>query len=237
MLGRRLLLNEGSIGKSRTLRLYDPLTGQTLWKREFTPTARLLDNAPGGFVGMLDPKSGQMELLRDTTGEPIFKATLKPADADHLNDLGKLAIFADHERYYVALNRTDVLNRRYPMNYSPLRTAAVGGALYVFDRATAQQLWHSEKFFDGQQLIVEQFAETPALVVQSQTVDDQTGQSQNKVSVVDKRNGKLRFSKSYTQGGPLFAVSPDPKTGRVELRHQQASITIVPEGSAEPAKR
>ena len=56
-------------------------------------------------------------------------------------------------------NRLQIFN-------STLRTQAINGPLYAFDRSTGKRLWnYGEGLLENQMLIYEQFADLPVIIV------------------------------------------------------------------------
>src|SRR5690606_26471793 len=111
LVGRHILLNEGGGDKPRVLRLYDPLTGEDVWKREFPGQALLLKTLDTNLTGCLTP-DGKFEVLAVRTGETMFKGGI---DADRVDSHikgpdGKVVVtnpvlLADPDRFYLFLNR------------------------------------------------------------------------------------------------------------------------------------
>jgi hypothetical protein len=140
-------------------------------------------------------------------------------------------LLADGERYYLALNRradNDPNNRRvvYYSSYSPVRTQNISGAVFAFDRATAKRLWFEPTLFINQNLIVEQFADVPGLVTATQMQDESTNQGVYRVTVVDKRSGRIRYLKNLNQGGNFFGVVSDPRAGQFKFLRSDKTLIL-----------
>jgi hypothetical protein len=142
----------------------------------------------------------------------------------------------DSERFYLVLNSNKARRgATYYYGYMPLRVTTINGPIYAFERASGKRLWYTEKLFEGQSLITERFAETPALISATQTVEEGTNIAQYRVIVVDKQNGKIRYLQGLQQNGVFFALTQDPSDGSTRLVRGDLSIRIQPDHGASNA--
>lgn len=234
VLGRHVLVSEGD--KGRALRLYDPLSGEDVWKKEYPAAGTvLLKTLDPETTGTLGP-DGKFEVLETRTGRSLFKGAV---DADRVDDhmktasggmaVTKPALLADADRYYLFLNRPAEPGRgQVPYGYSMIRSEPVNGVGYAFDKATGKRLWFHPAF-RNQTVLLERFNELPCIVAAAQVMDDKTKQYQYRVAVVDKQNGLLRYHKGHSQNGFFMSVSADPKTRAVEFYRYDLRLRIVPD--------
>lgn len=247
-LGRHVLLGEGAGEQPKVLRLYDPLTGADVWRREFPPGSLILRSQDPEFTGCLMP-DGAVEIVAAKSGKTILMAGVAERDrafADgppdlrarlrsHLrNEEGAIAvtdpvILADAERMYVILNRATNPGQVLVGGQTYIRSQPVNGVAYAFDKATGRRLWFADKLFESQTLLTERFADLPVLVLAAQTADPKTGAQQYRVAVLDKQRGKLEYYKPHQAGGLFQTVFSDPKSRSVEFWRHDLRIRILPE--------
>lgn len=263
ILGRNLLLAEGSRTKPLTLRLYDPLAGKDVWKKEYAPmpepedykqkglefngSARLIKTFSPEIIGAFE-RDGKFELLHTITGRVLFQSRIDAKNAElHASMTGQPLLLTDADRYYLVLNKNADANNRV-MNYwggwNNLRTIAINGPMYCFEKATGNRAWYTERLLEGQQLIIERFGELPALIsaTYTQEEDEQGGgilarnrggtNQVYRVAVIDKVNGRLRYLKNLsTNHGNFYAMTTDPRTATAKLIRQDLSLQIGPDDS------
>ena len=92
---------------------------------------------------------------------------------------------------------------------------------------------YTDKLFEGQSLVTERFADTPALVAATTVQEEGTNLHVYRVIVVDKQNGKIRYLKGLVQNGVFYALATDPKDGSTRLIRGDLSVRILPD---EPEK-
>jgi hypothetical protein len=234
VLGRHILLGEGRGAVTRALRLYDPLAGKDVWRKEFPRDTVLIKTLDPELTGAM-MSDGTFEVLSARTGQSVFRGGIdKDRAAAHMSDPagGRVSplILADGERFYLFLNRQHDAAQRYG-GYSMIRSVPVNGVVYGFDRATGKRLWFYEGLFQNQSLLAERFDELPALIAAAQVPDENTKMPVYKVTILDKQLGKLLHNKGYpAQSVFTSMVSPDPKNPRViELSRHDLRIRIVPD--------
>jgi len=223
----------------KVLRLYDPLTGQDVWKKTYEAGSVLLQTYDLGLTGQVRP-DGRFEVLDALTGKVLFEGKTDPDKvAEHVKGLQTAHLLADGERYYLLLNnnRQSANRANYYYGYTPIRWVQVNGSVYCFEKATAKRTWVLDRQFDGLSLVLDRFDELPVLIAASYVQEDNNGLQAYKVAVVDKKLGKLRFVRSLDANGPFQAMVSDPKTGATELIRYNSRLTIKPDdGAAEAAK-
>ena len=197
IVGRNILLTEGGRLKPLVIRLYDPLSGKDVWNKpypalpepedykakglEFNGQAKLIKTFTPELTGAFQ-RDGQFEVLDVHTGAVVFHSKVTSPNAELSAGMtGQPVLLGDAERFYLVLNKTgEAQNRNMNYNYmyggvSPLRTLSVNGPLYCYEKATGLQTWYCEKLLDGQQLVVERFAELPGLVAAALVNDEEEG--------------------------------------------------------------
>jgi outer membrane protein assembly factor BamB/tetratricopeptide (TPR) repeat protein len=252
VIGRHVLLSEGSTSQPRVLRLYDPLTGHDVWKKSYPAKSQTVRTLDPELTGCLTP-DGKLELLASRTGEVIssaeldgaYKATHLPADPGigrSANTVNAPTVLLDADRVYLFLNRLDNSARNPNGFFAPgvrrvsygnngtIANMPVNGVVYAFNRSTGKRLWFVDRLFENQQLFTERFDELPVLVAANQAMDENNTYSY-RVVVVDKQTGMLKYLKGHSQSGFFQSVSVDPKTRIVEFWRYDIRLRIIPEGA------
>ena len=236
VFGRHILLHEGDDGKPRVLRLYDPLTGQDVWRKEYPAKALFLKTFDRDLTGCLTP-DGKFEILAARTGKTLLQGGLDPERAAaHMKSPGGAEVtspvlLADAERFYLFLNRNQdpnqvMFNRG---GYSMVRNVPVNGVAYAFNRTTGKRLWYTETLFENQVLFLERFEDLPALVAAAGKPNPKTGGRSYMVAVLDKQLGKLRYYDGHQENSFFMAVNTDPKTRAVEFWRFDLRVRIAPD--------
>ncbi len=236
-VGRHLLVGDVR-EKTRSLRLYDPLTGKDVWKKDYPAEATVVRSLAPEFVAAIEP-GGRFDVLAVKTGKVVFQGQIDKANvAAHAKELQRPVLLVDDARFYLVLNTGKNANpNRYYYNNQYIKYQEVTGAIYCFDRASGTRLWFSDKLFQGQQLLVDRFAELPALVASTATqADDGTNQWVHRMIIADKANGRLRFLKNLNSNGYLQNVSTDPKSATAKVGRYDMYWEITPDTDATDAK-
>jgi outer membrane protein assembly factor BamB len=246
IIGRQILLSEGSTSQPRTLRLHDVFTGQDIWKKTYPAKSLNLKTLDPELTGCLTP-NGEFELLSTRTGAVLTKGQLDEAyRSTHFpTDTGigrspqtvtNPLILLDSERAYLFLNRdgTNPANpgfgrRAVYYGAMPIRSTPVNGVAYAFERSTGKRLWFAEQLFDTQNLFLERFEELPVLVAANQVQENNV--YSYKVITIDKQTGMLKYNKGHQQNGFFQSVVVDPKTNIVEFWRYDMRLRILPEDS------
>ena len=236
IIGRNILLSEGGNGKPRTLRLYDPLAANDIWKKEYPADATLLKSYVPDSVAMLKV-DGRFDVLANATGKVQFEGRIDEANlAAHMKGLHVPILVADGERYYVVLNRTANANRQVNWgNNQQIKTVPLSGAMYCFDKATSKRLWFTETLTETQQLMIERFDELPAIVIAGLVQSEENnGQPTYKFAIIDKQNGRLRLMRNENQGNTFYSMQTDPKNATARLVRGDFYVDIGPDLEAKP---
>ncbi|MBX9580727.1 MAG: PQQ-binding-like beta-propeller repeat protein [Gemmataceae bacterium] len=231
VFGKDALLTENTKDGGRVLRLLDLTTGKDAWRREFPFGSVPVRSADPGWAGFLTP-AGELEVVEVRTGKPV--ANLK-VDADkvaaHVKDCQEVKLFADPDRFYAVLDKEKAFGggggfRGNPQPFT-LRTEAVNGPLYCFERATGKRLWYVDELFDKQRLVLDRFADLPVVIAAG---PDKGGGSGYRVVVVEKDRGLVRFNKGLASDpNPFQALVVDPRAGTVDLVKHQHRVRIGPD--------
>jgi outer membrane protein assembly factor BamB len=236
-VGRHLLVTDVR-EKTRSVRLYDPLTGKDLWKKDYPSEAAVLRSLTPEFVAAMEP-DGRFDVLSVKTGKPVFQGQIDKANVNtHAKELQRPVLLVDDARFYLVLNTGKNANpNRYYYNNQYIKYQEVTGAIYCFDRTSGARLWYSDKLFQGQQLLVDRFADLPALVASTGTqADDGTNQWVHRMIIADKANGRLRYLQNHNSNGYLQTVSADPKTATAKVGRYDMYWEITPDTDAKDAK-
>jgi len=241
--GRQLLVKEAGEKGRLTIKLYDVIEGKAKWSREFPEGSYAFKSYEPETIAVLN-KDGKMEVLASRTGKTLVKGAV-PADKlqAHLEEKGKFAatnpiLLADAERFYLFLSKP--ANNQAQVNwwgYQLMKTVAVDGPCYCFDRATGKQLWYTDDQFQDQQILLERFDELPCIVAGNHNntelpagraaVPGQPG-ILYQVVVLDKKEGRLKHKKGHQQGS-IFQWVHYESNGTVEFGHYNLRLQIIPE--------
>jgi len=226
--GRNVLLSEGKGDRPHVLRMYDTLTGKDLWRKEYDAKAipvRAIDPEWTGFV----KPTGDVEILVARTGKPAgtFRLDEKYL-AEHLKGCAEAQLFDDPERFFLTLDRGGAggRNRRVVYGGNTVRTHAVNGPMYAFDRATGKRLWFKDDLLENQSLVMERFADIPVIAAAAQ-LPEKNGATLYRVVVIEKESGAVRFNKGITTNFGFFnSLTVDAKNGEVSLNRGDTRISI-----------
>jgi hypothetical protein len=234
VLGRQLLLSEGGTSGPRVLRLYDVLTGQDVWKKEYPERSLTIKTPDPDVTGCVTP-SGAWEVLNSRTGEVVYKAKL---DADrvesHLRNVTEPLLLSDTERYFLFLNRAD--GGHQTVYGSMIRSQKVHGVAYGFEKATGKRLWFSERLFENQYVFTDRFEDLPVIVAAAQFPNEDSKQPKYHVAVLDKQLGKLRYFAPHQPNNAFYTLSFEPKTRIYEFWRYDLRVRIVPDDDASASK-
>jgi hypothetical protein len=223
-----------------TLRLYDVLTGQDLWKKAVAGNSIVLRSETPNLTGVVEP-DGPLTILDLATNQEVFHTQVKTSHLPKVND-GLLV--ADAKQYYVILNfPTDVATSD---NLGFLRAEKVNGTVYAFNAASGKVNWYLQIFH--QKLLLERFADLPMLVFsaiynQSVNVPNSYTRMTGTLSV-DKRTGKRLYDNEQAAGfpgqpqGAFNALYIDRGKGIIDLVNNKTCLrhTVTPAGAKVPAK-
>lgn len=227
VLGRQLLMSEGGTSGPRVLRLYDVLTGQDVWKKEYPEKSLTLKTLEPDVTGCLAP-NGAMEVLNSRTGEVLFKAKLDADRAEaHLKNVTEPLLLSDAERYFLFLNRGD--GNHQPAYGTMIRSQKVHGVAYGFEKATGKRLWFSERLFEQQYVFTDRFEDMPVIVAAAQFPNEDTKQQKYHVAVLDKQLGKLRYFAPHQPNQAFYTLTFEPKTRVYEFWRYDLRVRIVPD--------
>lgn len=240
VVGKDAVLAEPAKDGRRVLRRVDLTTGAETWRREFPAGSVPVRSADPAWAGYLTP-DGKIEVVSAATGKTAATLPIDPDKvATHVKQAAEVKLLADHDRFYAALDRAagagggGVAGRLQQQPYA-LRSLAVNGPVYCFDRASGARLWYVDGLFDHQRLLVERFADLPVLVAAA-PVFDKAGGMAYKVVVVEKDRGMIRYNKgSAGDTNPFMALNIDPKAGTVDLAKYNFRLRVGPEDG--PAAR
>lgn len=236
-VGRNILVQDGN-EKTSTLRLYDPLTGKNIWSRDYAAKSSVLRSTDQSLTAMISP-NGKFEVVDVKSGRVVFTGQIDTANvAAHARELQRPVLLVDRQRFYLVLNNGKSANpNRYYYNNLYIRYQEVTGAIYCFDRTSGTRLWYTDKLFQGQQLVVDRFAELPALIASTSTqADDGTNQWVHRVIIVDKANGRLRYLQNHNGNSYLQSLTVDPKNATARVNRYDMYWDIAPDTATDDTK-
>jgi outer membrane protein assembly factor BamB len=229
-VGGFLLLFDSDNDKG-TLRLYDVANGKDLWQRKVPARTVLLRSEISGLAGTVEP-DGKTTLFDLFTRQAVLQLRLDP---DHLKDVDQITLFGDPANLYFALHAPSdnvaVMGEPGPNWQGPMRSAAVNGPLYAFDRATGKLRWFH--LVDHQFIMLDQQEDLPILVCCSVAnrclVPGNAPMNLTATRFLDKRTGKLLYAHEAPNTGQhtFHTMRIDRQSGAIELITMSSKIRIA----------
>lgn len=237
--GHTVLLVEGAGDQPRVLRLYDLSSGKDVWRKEYDAKAVPIRSLNPDWTGVVK-STGEVEVLAVRTGQSLGAFQIDKNQVEsHVNGCAEAKLLADAERFYLVLDRDGKARgagRRFPIYNFSLRTHAVNGPMYCFDRTTGKRLWYLDDVLDNQSIVLERFADLPVIVAAAPMMD-KNNTNIYKVVVIEKERGMLRFNRAVPYTGNFFQVmTVDVKNGAIDLHRHDLRIHIFPEDEKQAAK-
>ncbi len=233
MSGRRVLMwdNEDRAGKG-LLAVADVLTGETIWKREFTEAAKIV-LVEGDEVAVFEP-AGRFTILALEDGQPRVDCPVQP-DAD----VSQITVRRSRDRYVLLSYHPESnqnIRRAVPIDYNnPL----VNGHAYGFDRRTGRKVWTT--LIQQQAFDLNQPDNLPILVFTvrhyqrlQQAKRLLRPSNQYAVAILDKRNGQIIFEHQRPQTMAPFELKADREKQTIDVNFLQMGVTIT-FGNDQPA--
>jgi outer membrane protein assembly factor BamB len=224
--GRRLLIYE-TAGANHVLRFHDLVAGRDEWRRTYDTPVALIQGDDPSIVGVANLKTGDFEIYEARTNRVLYRGQF--ARPEHLEKVNEIRLLMDGERYYLALNRPPA-NPSSNLNVSAaLRPQRINGTLYAFDRVSNELQWFVEERLLEMYIIVDQFSDLPAIFV--------TGQASRvmgnitpmaRVTVLDKRTGKLLYDQQHAGTGSFFmSLKTNPAERAIEFIRSDLRIRVT----------
>jgi outer membrane protein assembly factor BamB len=244
LVGRNILLSETDARNVVTLRLYDVLTGQDLWKQTYAPGAVVLHAEDANLAGVVEP-DGTVLVVDLRTQKGVLNSKMDPK---YLDKVQAVHLLSDGRYFYVACNGPVDPNIMpfggVRFNLQPgagLRALPVNGEVYSFHRATGKMNWHVP--VPNQMLVLDQFEDLPMVLFTAnyqKWVINAAGRNVMQVSAVksvEKRTGKLIYdNESMPNGMNFHALHVDARAGRIDFIGQFLKITYSLDGGPGPGK-
>lgn len=222
--GRKLFFVE-SRGTHSVARLWDPVSSGDDWHATFR--GKLLQTSTRDDLLAFVFEGGRLLILDPQTAVPLIDVELGTAAAD----AHTIQMFADAERFYVALYQADP--RRFDdarqANYvydTPLTTTHVQGRLIAIDRRSEEILWSRPT---EQRSILDPLENPlPFLVAIARINDRRDGHRKTLlVEVIDKATGCTLGMNDRLLPDQLLQVQADPSQGTVEIAGATSTITLA----------
>jgi outer membrane protein assembly factor BamB len=213
--GRCILLQEDEPQGGKALRLYDVQTARNVWQRRFSAGAVVVQCHDPGLTAVIE-KDNAMTLMSARTGAVLFKSIILP---EHAADLEGATLIGDRDHYYLALSRRpDGGLAWHACTALGTRALRVNGPVYALSRASGKLEWVCD-FVPHQMMLMEQVEDLPVLLFAANYSQSNRGfeRSMAKVTVVDKRTGKLIYDKEFTPHQHFHTLKIDPRAGLIEL--------------------
>jgi hypothetical protein len=240
--GRCLLLRDQGpqVPEGGALRLYDVTAGRDVWMHHLKTNAVVLDSVVPDVTGVLQ-SDGKLRLYRIDDGGLLLAAQVPPGEAAPEGTL--VHLLADERQWYVFTARPQqpaVARRNVYPGGQGVRSIAIAGPAYAFDRATGAQRWRRE--IPSQALVVERFAEMPLILCAGYQAEDLRGPGAanvgrrgafkyvNCILALDKREGTVLYDEKRDTTGGLYqyhTLKFDAPAGRLELITANHKVTLL----------
>lgn len=224
-------------GEKASIALYDPESGQEVWRRDYEGTvkAQLLDatselvtlDAAGG-VSVIDPATGQLRFQSPVVGLP---------------KMFRLTALADDERYFIGVSAAEPPPGDGRWFAPPIvaqsqrsEVAVIFGQLHCIDRKTGKLLWAHD--VEGFGLCAAQPTGGPELVLTGvwsatnvQNARTRSTWNRSGVAIVDKRDGSIIARRTLDQPdimqGVQISKNPLAHTLQIDTRGSEPLIAFT----------
>ena len=213
------------IGRQKVLlRLHDPVTDSTKWKREFPPgtlvsplgedevVALLTD----GQVQRIDVATGQINALESIPGKKVERPQER-------------FLLSDDDRIYLIVNSQDSGHQTYGENLASIR---LNGTIYCWNRVGRQFAWPPLEI-KHQNLVIDRFSTLPALLCVSRSWKPRgpanIGIGSLNITAVHKQTGKMLINAEIPSAYSGFhAVGINPGEPSIDLKSYNMRLRLVP---------
>jgi len=230
--GRKLFFVESKEAHS-VARLWDPANSSDDWNMPFR--GKMLQTSTRDDLLALLFDGGRLLILDPQTAEPLIDVEL----GTYAVDAHTIQVFADAERFYVALYRADPtrFEDERQANYvydTPLTTTHVQGRLIAIDRRSEEILWSRPT---EQRSILDPIEHPlPFLVAIARISDRRDGNRKTfLVEVIDKTSGCTLGMNDRLLPDQLLQVQADPLNGTIEISGSTSTITLDFDREAPPS--
>lgn len=222
-VGRKLLVWSEQ-GAGVELRLFDPWTGQDIWKRTTVSGARA-ELVGQDQVAVVEPQ-GRFTLLNLLTGASVIEADIEPdpklKDVHVLRSQERLVLITNHE-----WQKENVWLKPVP---GPPDNKVVNGWAYGFDAASGEKLWGQP--LEQQAILLRQPSDLPLLMFVCHVFERPTGaapRNTNYVNVLalDKRSGRVLHQERYPAPLGNYTLEADRVNHAVQLQLMHESLTFT----------
>jgi outer membrane protein assembly factor BamB len=225
--GRRLLVAEKGPKEEQVLRLYDPLSGKDVWKREFSKGALVLQSEEPGLVGVAEPNDeGKLTIFDGLTQQVQCSIKLDPKSLDKARSI---ALLADRNNFYVAVNggAANPWGGPWPALTNGTRGIPVNGRFYTIRRTFERgpgflNLYHKKWWVDleDQILILDQFRDLPIALFAARSQKQMNGGvfQSTSVQTVEKATGRVLYDKRQQNNNIQYhTLHVDSRAGTIDL--------------------
>jgi hypothetical protein len=231
------------------LRLYDPLSGQDVWKQTYPARSIVARGEDESLAGMVEP-SGKVHVVDLRARKEVMTGQMAEPARDLLN-VQVVHLLADHKHFYFACQAPMELNNinrgmgmvtgvmSNVMTQLGMRTVPVNGMIYAFERDKGGVAWYVPA--KEQMLVLDQFRELPIVFLTSRRQDFQAirrggGGQSSMVSAmsIEKRSGRVLFAtdQNLTNGAHFWGVRVDTRASTVDCLSSNLRITHYPDPTA-----
>jgi PQQ-like domain len=221
--GRKLFFVESRQNQS-VARLWDPASSGDDWSVAFS--GKLLHTSTRDDLLALLFDGGRFLILDPQTVEPLIDVALGTAAVD----AHTIQVFADADRFYVALyhadpTRFDEVRQANYVYDTPLTTTHVQGRLIAIDRRSEEILWSRPT---EQRSILDPIEHPlPFLVAVARISDRRDGHRKTLlVEVIDKQSGCTLGMNDRLLPDQLLQVRTDSREGRIAIAGTTSTVTL-----------
>lgn len=223
-VGRRILVWEEN-AQDCQVRLIDPWSNETVWRREMAPGTQVCMVRPNG-IAALDPE-GWFAVLRTDSGEPMMETKL-----DVQPQLEQIHVETFGADYLIVANRPPDPAVRRVIIHTPIPAVNVHGSLHCVSAEGALR-WTAEVL--DQQLELDLPPELPVLLLSKRRQHriprpegGFTSRNEYALLCLDKRTGRTILDETVqTHGQEMEIRAVDPRGGLIEVMTRPMSIRIT----------
>ncbi len=238
IFGRFILVSENGPAGGVQLRLYDPLTARAVWQQTYAARSIVTRSEDESLAGVVEP-SGKVHVIDLRARKEVMTGQMA-RPAEDLQNVQVIHLLADHKNFYFACQapmEMNNMNRGMPsgimsnvMTQLGMRTVAVNGMIYAFERTTGGVFWYVPA--KNQMLVLDQFRELPVILLTARKQEFQnfTGRANSTVYAmsIEKRSGRVIFSDDSLTAQNFWGVRVDNRAGTIDFLSYNARISHYP---------
>jgi outer membrane protein assembly factor BamB len=243
IFGRYILASDTAAAGGVQLRLYDPLAARDVWQQTYPARSIVARSEDDSLTGVVEP-TGKVHVIDLRARKEVMTGQMSDPTKD-LQNVQVVNLLADYKNIYFACQapmELNNMNRGMPsgiqsnvMTQLGMRTVAVNGMIYAFERDTGAVSWYVPA--KNQMLVLDQFRELPVVLLTSrkQEFQNMSGRATSTAYAmsIEKRSGRVIFSDDNFNATNFWGVRVDNRSGTIDFLSYNARITHYPDPGAD----